>query len=81
MSRELPITSRHVGEARYRGRILQHQLDRLQASLMRVAGGEAVTAETWIRELREQLTIVEDHLTRWRAEQRVERGGQGPLRD
>jgi hypothetical protein len=80
MSRPLTATTRHAGEARTRGRILQHQLDELQRDLLAIAGGDHAEPQRWIRALREQLAILETDLQRWRAEQGVEAGGQGPLR-
>ena len=80
MARDLPATTRHTGEARYRGRILQHQLDELQRDLLAIAGGDRGEPQRWIRALRDQLAILETDLQRWRAEQTVEKGGQGALR-
>lgn len=80
MARTVPASHRHLGEARYRIRTLREQLDRLEATVTRVANAEAMDAERVIDMLRETLAILEGDVRRWRAEQKVEAGGQGSLR-
>lgn len=62
MSRDLSPFILHLGEAKYRSRILRHQLEQLDAALLTLAGGgtrSPTEVLVWIDHLRTQLACTE----------------------
>lgn len=76
MSRPVSPLLRHTGEARYRIRTINGQLERLESAVLRVAAGEAMDAERLIDVVREHLAILEADVKRWRLEQLEESDGR-----
>lgn len=82
MCRDLSPFIRHLGEAKYRSRILRHQVEQLDAALLALAGGRVRSPDDvlgWIDNLRTQLACAERQARAFVAEQAVEQGGQGRL--